>query len=399
MPSKRATTSKGTAVKPGAPRGAEAVDAFLRRARHPKTAEVEAIREIILNAAPGICEGVEWNGPRFHRGEWFATIGMRSKDTVPLVLHMGATVKDNGTGVVTSDEVPGVGGDPIQASRPRENREAMSRAPVREREESVERRASRLPAYRKLVSPPGAGALVTFLLVATSLAAPVPAADEARHDAAWFQSTEQALMDALAVGGREIWDRVMDTSCVVTSEEGEVLTKELFLEGVRALPEGLSGKIAVEDLTVQDAGEVAIVRYLANESESVFGQALSVRYRVTNVYRRDGAAWKMLSSHLSVVTQDPPAQIVSKAGWPGLAGRYRLLPDGWTMTVESKDGDLYGGRDPGTMRRFVPLAPDAFVLSGRLGTWLFVVESGTATRIVNVRKFAVLVWTRVEEAP
>lgn len=240
---------------------------------------------------------------------------------------------------------------------------------------------------------------MTFLLVATSLAAPVPAADEARHDAAWFQSTEQALMDALAVGGREIWDRVMDTSCVVTSEEGEVLTKELFLEGVRALPEGLSGKIAVEDLTVQDAGEVAIVRYLANESESVFGQALSVRYRVTNVYRRDGAAWKMLSSHLSVVTQDPPAQVVSKAGWPGLAGRYRLLPDGWTMTVESKDGDLYGGRDPGTMRRFVPLAPDAFVLSGRLGTWLFVVESGTATRIVNVRKFAVLVWTRVEEAP
>lgn len=42
----------------------------------------------------------------------------------------------------------------------------------------------------------------------------------------------------------------------------------------------------------------------------------------------------------------------------------------------------------------IPLTPNAFVLAGSLGEWLFVVEDGTATRIVNLRKFAVLVWTR-----
>jgi len=31
----------------------------------------------------------------------------------------------------------------------------------------------------------------------------------------WFQTTEQALMDALAPGDKAVWDRIMDPSCVV----------------------------------------------------------------------------------------------------------------------------------------------------------------------------------------
>lgn len=90
---------------------------------------------------------------------------------------------------------------------------------------------------------------------------------------------------------------------------------------------------------------------------------------------------------------------MSKAGWPALAGQYRLLPNGWTFTVELRDGQLYGGRDPKKLKPLIPLTSDAFVVSGSLGEWLFVVENGKATRIINLRKFAVLVWTRLEAAP
>jgi hypothetical protein len=215
----------------------------------------------------------------------------------------------------------------------------------------------------------------------------------------WFQSTEQALMDAVASGDKGVWDRVMDPSCIVTTEEGQVLGKQQFLDELRPLPAGLKGGIVVRDLTVQDVPGAAIVRYLADEWESVFGQRLTTRYRVTDTFRPAGKEWRLVASHVSVVTLDPPAQDVSTAGWAAYAGTYRLLPDGWTFTVELRDGKLYGGRDPKSLRPFIALTPDAFVLSGRLGEWIFVSENGRAVRILNFRKFEPLVWARVDDRP
>jgi Domain of unknown function (DUF4440) len=240
------------------------------------------------------------------------------------------------------------------------------------------------------------GTIVRSLLFWAALASSAGASPETIR---WFQTTEQALMDAIARGDKSSWERAMDPSCVITTEEGQLLTREQFLAELLPLPEGLSGGIVVRDLTVQEAPSFAVVRYLADEAESVFGQRLAVNYRVTNTYRREGAAWKMVASHLSVVTRDPPAQPVSEEGWAGLVGTYRLRPNGWTFTVERREGGLVGGRDPKKLRPLIPLTAQSFVLSGALGEWLFVVENGKATRIVNVRKFAPLVWDRVEAAP
>lgn len=244
---------------------------------------------------------------------------------------------------------------------------------------------------------------IAAVLAATGLLCPAAEAGARGAAAAatgasqqWFQATEQALMDSLAQGDKSVWERVMDPTCVVTTEEGQVLGRTKFLEELGPLPAGLTGSITVKDMTVQEFPAFAVVRYLADERESVFGQELSVRYRVTNTYRREEPAWRMVASHLAVVTQDPPAQVVSKAGWPGLVGSYRLLPEGWTLTVELRDGQLFAGRDPKKLRPLVPLTPDAFVQSGSLGEWLFVVENGRAPRLVNLRKFSTLVWTRVE---
>ena len=105
----------------------------------------------------------------------------------------------------------------------------------------------------------------------------------------------------------------------------------------------------------------------------------------------------MVASHASVVTRDPPEQPVSTDGWAGFVGRYRLLPDGWTFTVELREGKLYGGRDVKKLRPLIPLTPNAFVVSGSLGEWIFVTnERGQTTRILNFRKFEPLVWSRVE---
>jgi hypothetical protein len=240
--------------------------------------------------------------------------------------------------------------------------------------------------------------VMTALAVALGTLSPAaepPKAAEAADMLRHFRATEQKLMDAITKGDKSEWDKVMDPACVITTEEGQVLGKKQFLEELRPMPAGLTGDISVQDLTVQPSENVAIVRFLADEWQTVFGQRISTRYRVTDTFRRDGAQWKMMSSHISVVTHDPPSQEVSKDRWPAFVGTYQLQPDGWTFTVELRDGLLYGGRDPKKLRQMIPLAPDVFVLSGSLGEWIFVTDKGAVTHILSFRKFEPLVWTRV----
>ncbi|HEV8268773.1 MAG TPA: nuclear transport factor 2 family protein, partial [Thermoanaerobaculia bacterium] len=175
-----------------------------------------------------------------------------------------------------------------------------------------------------------------------------------------------------------------------------ILSRERFIAELRPLPAGLSGEITVKELTVQEISGAAIVRFLADEKETVFGQKLATKYRITDTWKREGEGWKLVASHASVVTQDPAEQPVSKAAWPAFVGRYRLLPDGWTFTVELRDGALWGGRDPKKLRRMIPLAPDAFVVSGSLGEWIFVTDDkGRVVGLMDFRKFEPLYWTRL----
>lgn len=74
-----------------------AVDAYMRGLRHPLKSDMEAVRRVILGVSSEIREGIKWNAPSFRTQEWFATFNLRCKDSVQLVFHLGAKVKDNST--------------------------------------------------------------------------------------------------------------------------------------------------------------------------------------------------------------------------------------------------------------------------------------------------------------
>lgn len=70
-----------------------AVVAFLRDLDHPMKAEVQAIRQLILDVSPTVREGIKWNAPSFRTTDHFATFNLRARDRVDLILHTGAKVK------------------------------------------------------------------------------------------------------------------------------------------------------------------------------------------------------------------------------------------------------------------------------------------------------------------
>lgn len=68
--------------------------AFLRALDHPLKQEIETVRAVIAGASPAISEGVKWNAPSFRtEKDWFATVNLRSKESVQVILHLGAKTR------------------------------------------------------------------------------------------------------------------------------------------------------------------------------------------------------------------------------------------------------------------------------------------------------------------
>lgn len=75
-----------------------AVESFITRLEHTAKALVVQLRAAVLAADPAIAEGVKWNAPSFRTGEYFATMNLRAKVGVALVLHFGAKVRSVAAG-------------------------------------------------------------------------------------------------------------------------------------------------------------------------------------------------------------------------------------------------------------------------------------------------------------
>jgi len=75
--------------------GTDSVEAFLSSLEHPQKEGIVALRRIILSADPTITEGIKWNVPSFRTTEYFATMHLRAKTGVGVILHFGAKKRDD----------------------------------------------------------------------------------------------------------------------------------------------------------------------------------------------------------------------------------------------------------------------------------------------------------------
>jgi hypothetical protein len=238
-----------------------------------------------------------------------------------------------------------------------------------------------------------AGVTALLLLAVTA----VGAADD---PTAWFQVTTQKLYDAVALGDKAPWEAVLDTDCMVTTEDGDVFDRAKFLEELRPLPSGFSGQIKVRGLTVRSIGDVAIVHYWLDEVEDIFDQRLKTTYVETDAYRRSQGAWKAVAMHVTVVPRNMEAIAVSHSGWPALLGDYHYNDQAKSRyQVFMRDGALYGGRDLKSATELIPLAPLVFYQKDSIHIMVFVQDrSGAINEVRELHKYNEVRMHRVSAA-
>ena len=84
-----ATKTGGTSTSRGASAGATVED-FLAALEHPAKQEILALRRLILAADASIGEEIKWKVPSFRTAGHFATLHLRAKQGVGVILHFGA---------------------------------------------------------------------------------------------------------------------------------------------------------------------------------------------------------------------------------------------------------------------------------------------------------------------
>jgi hypothetical protein len=89
-------------------KGSAEVDELMAILDHPLKPEIERVREVILGVSPEIGERIKWKSPSFFKGDYFATVNLRSLDELHIIFHLGAKVKELPEGGITIDDSTGM---------------------------------------------------------------------------------------------------------------------------------------------------------------------------------------------------------------------------------------------------------------------------------------------------
>jgi hypothetical protein len=206
----------------------------------------------------------------------------------------------------------------------------------------------------------------------------------------------QDLLDAIAIGDRAVWDRLLDPKIVYLSEAGELEDKAKLLAELVPLPTGISGHIEMSKFEVAQHGEIAVVFHADEETEDYFGHVLHAQYLNTATWRLGEGGWKLIGQQVYASLLDPPAIALPAAQLDAYVGTYALT-DAIHYTIR-RDGDhLVGqrdGRPPQVLQveardvLFVADQPRSRKIFGRDAT-------GKVTQFADRREARDVVWPRV----
>ena len=229
-----------------------------------------------------------------------------------------------------------------------------------------------------------------ILLLATSTIAAEPAITEQE-----LVRRTQELYDAIVPGDQTPWKKYFADDCTFSDEKGRTFDKSKLVADITPLPKGYSGAIKIENVISRIIGDVAILSYDANETETIFGQELHARYHTIDTWLRRNGQWQIIASQTHRYYEDPTLGKADEKKFPDYVGSYELAP-GQTRTVTSENGKLFVERK-GKKEELLPESSDLFFRKGVEGRILFRYDNaGAVDALVDRRNNEDVVWRKIK---
>ena len=206
----------------------------------------------------------------------------------------------------------------------------------------------------------------------------------------------QELFDSVAPGNAEPFKKYFAEDAMFFDEKGRGMDKAALVKDVQPLPKGYSGTIKLVRPKSHIEGNVAILSYDLDETETIFGQNMTARYHETDTWMQRGGKWQIVAGQVLRYYEDPAPGKADTSKFPAYVGTYQLGPER-TMTVTAEDGHLYSQRNSRPREELVPEASDIFFRKGVEGRVLFGLgEGGKVDKLIDRRNNEDVVWTKVK---
>jgi hypothetical protein len=206
----------------------------------------------------------------------------------------------------------------------------------------------------------------------------------------------QELMDAVAAGGAEVWEKYLDENIRYTDENGKTMGKKEVVEGIKPLPAGVSGVIRVTEYKSVLHGSTAVATHVDDEHETYHGHELHCQYLTTDTWMKTTAGWRLVAAQVLALRTDPPAVVLPAALRSEYCGHYALAPNiGYEIRCK---GDLLEGQQSGRKSEELKAeAPDVLFSPGkpRYRKVFLRGADGRITGFAERREAWDLVWRRV----
>lgn len=183
-------------------------------------------------------------------------------------------------------------------------------------------------------------------------------------DVAELRRITQEMMDAIAPGRADVWERYLHERMIHVDENGVVRGKAELLRELEPLPPGLVGRIEVDVFKAEIHGDVAVVARELQEYLDYHGQPLRTRFRNVDTWLRTPQGWRLIGELTTPVLKDPPAVALTREQLCAYEGTYSLTAE-IVATVRCVDGGLLIERTGRPAAKYVPEAPDLFFTPGQ----------------------------------
>jgi ketosteroid isomerase-like protein len=206
----------------------------------------------------------------------------------------------------------------------------------------------------------------------------------------------QELFDSVAPGNAEPFKRYFAEDAMFFDEKGRSMDKAALVKDIQPMPKGYSGTIKLVRPKSHIEGDVAILSYDLDETETIFGQNMTARYHETDTWMRRGSKWQIVAGQVLRYYEDPAVGKADVSKFKDYVGTYRLGPER-TMTISTEDGHLYATRSGRPREELIPEASDIFFRKGVEGRTLFGHgDDGKVITLIDRRNNEDVVWTKAK---